>query len=118
MEKLLEDRRRAQSLRKNQTKEENHLWYDFLKTYPVQFRRQYAVGPFFVDFYCHRAKLAVELDGSKHYEPEEQEYDRKRTQFLNQQGILVLRFANSDVWKNFSGVCETIDVCVKERIEG
>ena len=118
MEKLLEDRRRAQSLRKNQTHEETHLWYDFLKTYPVQFRRQYAIGPFYVDFYCHRAKLAVELDGSQHYDPEGQERDEKRTLQLNQQGILVLRFANNDVWKSFPAVCEKIDACVKKRIEG
>ena len=59
---------RAQELRKNATKEENHLWYDFLRTYPVQFLRQKPFGPYIVDFYCHKAKLAIELDGSQHYE--------------------------------------------------
>ena len=61
-------RKRAQNLRKNRTKEERHLWYDFLKTYPVQFKRQYTIGVYIVDFYCYHAKLVLELDGSQHYE--------------------------------------------------
>ena len=56
MEQNLKNRRAAQALRKNQTKEENHIWYDFLKTYPAQFRRQYPIGPFYADFYCYKAK--------------------------------------------------------------
>lgn len=58
----------AQHLRKNATKEENKLWYQFLRTYPVQFRRQVVFGPYILDFYCAAAKLAVELDGSQHFE--------------------------------------------------
>ena len=115
MEENLKSRRRAQALRKAQTKEENHLWYDFLKTYPVQFRRQYPIGFYYVDFYCHRAKLAVELDGSQHYEPEKIAYDRERTAWLAAQGVKVLRFSNLDIWKNFRGICETIDAEVKKR---
>ena len=116
MEKMKEERRKAQRLRKNQTKEENHLWYDFLKTYPVQFRRQYPIGPYYADFYCYKASLVVELDGSQHYDQEGLEYDKIRTQYMNQQGIRVLRFANSDIWQNFSGVCERIHCCVQEAI--
>ena len=117
MEKLQEDRKIAQNLRKNQTKEENHLWYDFLKTYPVQFKRQYQVGPYYVDFYCYRAQLVIELDGSQHYEAEGMLHDLQRTRYLNDQGLKVLRFANTDIWKNFAGVCEMIDAEVRKRSE-
>ena len=117
MEENLKSRRRAQALRKGQTKEENHLWYDFLKTYPVQFRRQYPVGCYSADFFCYQAKLIVELDGSQHYEPENISADQKRTAFFEKEGLCVIRFANTDIWKNFSGVCEMIDRNVKLRIK-
>ena len=116
MEENLKNRRRAQDLRKNQTKEENHLWYDFLKTYPVQFRRQYPIGCYYADFYCDKAKLVVELDGSQHYEPESMIADGQRTAFLEENGLRVVRFANTDIWKNFAGVCETIDKEVNRRM--
>ena len=112
----LQSRRFAQQLRRNQTKEENRLWYQFLKTYPVQFRRQYVVGCYYVDFYCYRAKLVVELDGSQHCSPEQILHDRDRTVFLEEQGLKVLRFSNLDIWRNFRGICETIDSTVKERL--
>ena len=108
--------RNAQTLRKNMTKEERHLWYDYLKTYPIQFKRQYAIGIFIVDFLCYRAKLIVELDGSQHCEPAAMEYDKRRTEYLQQQGYRVLRFSNLDVTRNFRGVCEAIDLAVKNRI--
>ena len=108
--------RNSQELRRNMTKEERHLWYDFLKTYPVQFKRQSPVGGYIVDFYCYRAKLVVELDGSQHCEPPEVEYDRKRTAFLEEKGLYVLRISNLDVMRNFRGVCENIDRAVRERI--
>ena len=72
-EKIL---RNSQKLRRNMTKEERHLWYDYLKSYPVQFKRQFPIGAYIVDFYCHGAKLVVELDGSQHCTPKEMEYDR------------------------------------------
>ena len=90
-------RRRSQELRRNMTKEERHLWYDFLKDYPVRFLRQKVIDQYIVDFYCFRAKLVVELDGSQHCEPEEIEYDRKRTAFLEKEGLYVLRISNLDV---------------------
>ena len=116
MEKLQADRKIAQTLRKTQTKEENHLWYDFLKTYPVQFKRQYQVGPYYVDFYCYRAQLVIELDGSQHYEKAGMAHDAQRTAYLNAQGLKVLRFANTDIWKNFTGVCEMSDAQVAGRL--
>ena len=106
---------RAQTLRKNLTKEEAHLWYQFLCRYPFRFRKQYVIGNYIADFYCHQARLVVELDGSQHYSPEEAEYDEKRTAYLQSQGLQVLRFSNLDVMRRFRNVCEAIDMAVKER---
>ena len=110
-------KRNAQSLRKNQTKEERLLWNAFLRKYPLQFRRQYTIGNYIVDFYCHAAKLVVELDGSQHYEPTESEKDRIRTRYLEAQGIQVLRFSNTDVLKQFERVCAEIDRIAKSRAD-
>ena len=108
-------RTRAQQLRKNATKEEKHLWYDFLRTDPVQFLRQRPVGPYIVDFYCHKAKLVVELDGSQHYEGDRPQYDAARTAYLEEQECLrVLRFSNLEVKRNFEGVCAAIDRFVRK----
>ena len=115
MERNQNLKKNAQSLRKNQTREENLLWYQFLRHYPCQFRRQYVIGNYIVDFYCHQAKLVVELDGSQHYDPEGISRDAERTQYLESVGLMVLRFSNLDVLKRFSSVCETIDNVVKER---
>ena len=108
--------RRSQALRKNMTKEERHLWYDFLKEYPVQFKRQVPFENYIADFYCFQAKLVVELDGSQHYEPEEMEYDQKRKAYLESLGLTVLRFSNLDVVKRFRAVCEMIDNIVQNRL--
>ena len=108
----------AKNLRRDATPQENHLWYDFLKTYPVQFRRQYPIGCYYVDFFCYQAMLIVELDGSQHTEPEAIAYDRTRTQFLQEKGYCVLRISNLDIWRNFKGVCETIDHYVRSRVAG
>ena len=105
----------AQMLRKNMTKEEAHLWYQFLCRYPLRFRRQYVIGNYITDFYCHQAKLVVELDGSQHYSPEEIEYDQRRTNYLQMQGLCVLRFSNLDVMRRFRVVCEAIDMTAKKR---
>ena len=106
---------RAQTLRKNMTKEERRLWYEYLHDYPCRFRRQVTVGNYIIDFYCAAAKLAIELDGSQHYEPEEIEYDERRTAYLNSLGIYVLRFPNLDILENLRGVCEKIDMVISER---
>ena len=96
------------------TKEERHLWYDFLRTCPEKFTRQKIVQQYILDFYCDKAKLAVELDGSQHYEAEGLAYDAVRTAALNLLGIRVLRFSNTDVKTNFRGVCEAILQALKE----
>ena len=106
---------KAQTLRKNATKEENLLWYKFLRLYKPQFRRQYVIGDYIVDFYCHKAKLVVELDGSQHCEPKEKDYDGARTIYLESLGLQVLRISNLDVMRRFVDVCDAIDQTVKMR---
>ena len=106
----------SQTLRKNQTKEENLLWYKFLRMYPYRFRRQYKIGNYIVDFYCHRAKLVVELDGSQHYDVARQGQEAERTKYLESLGCMVLRFSNLDVMRQFRNVCEAIDMAVGERV--
>ena len=107
----------AQNLRKNMTKEERRLWYEYLHDYPLRFRRQVTFGNYIVDFYCSAARLAVELDGSQHYEPAEQYYDERRTAYLNSLGIYVLRISNLDVLNNLRGVCQQIDITVCDRMK-
>ncbi|MBR3875903.1 MAG: endonuclease domain-containing protein [Clostridia bacterium] len=106
----------AKELRKNMTKEEKHLWYDFLRLYPVRFSRQKILGKYIADFYCAEAKLVIELDGSQHYDSDAKEYDAERTVFLEQYGIEVIRVINSDVNRNFDGVCCYIDKIVQSRL--
>lgn len=97
------------------TSYEKHLWYDFLRSYPVQFRRQKPFAVYVVDFYCAKAKLVVELDGEHHWDEEERCHDEQRDKYLNSIGISVLRFSNHQLIDNFFGVCEAIDRAVKER---
>ena len=108
----------SQKLRKTMTKEERHLWYDFLKSYPIQFRRQYCIGIYIVDFYCYKSKLVIELDGSQHCLPDVADHDMKRTRYLEEQGCCVIRYSNRDIQQKFRGVCEHIDYCVKQRMGG
>ena len=105
----------SQNLRKNATNEENTLWYQYLRKHPVQFRRQCVFGTYIVDFYCAKAQLVVELDGSQHYEPEEIAKDEARTKYLESLGLLVLRFPNNYIHQNLRGVCQAIDQAVYSR---
>ena len=106
----------AKQLRKEMTKEERHLWYDFLRQYPVRFQRQKVLGMYIADFYCAKANLVVELDGSQHYEPQRAEQDAMRTSFLSGYGITVLRVPNDEVMRNFDGVCAYIDAAVRQSL--
>ncbi|MBO4940736.1 MAG: endonuclease domain-containing protein [Clostridia bacterium] len=106
----------AKSLRKNMTKEERHLWYDFLRNYPIRFIRQKILGGYIADFYCAKANLVIELDGSQHYENNGNEYDKERTEYLKGYGITVVRISNSDVMRNFEGVCTYIDNMIKQSL--
>ena len=105
----------AQKLRRNMTKEERHLWYDFLRNSPIQFNRQKVIGEYIVDFYCHKAKLIIELDGSQHFEEVNMKDDEGRTKFFQSLGLKVLRIPNNEIWDNFPGVCEVIEYLVEIR---
>ena len=98
----------ARSLRSNMTKEERRLWYDFLKDLPITVHRQKVIGNYIADFYCANSGIVIELDGSGHFEPEQILKDREKDAFFNSLGIMVLRFSNLEVLKNFDGVCEEI----------
>lgn len=106
----------AKALRKNMTKEECHLWYDFLKGFPIRFQRQKAIGQYIVDFYCAKARLIVELDGSQHYTDDGEISDQARSEQLQSQGLFILRFSNLDIHNNFLGVCEEISDTVNKRL--
>ncbi len=106
----------AKQLRKEMTKEERHLWYDFLRTYPIWFSRQKVLGKYIADFYSAEARLVVELDGSQHYKEIGTQKDAERTAFLEGYGLTVLRIPNNEVSRNFPGVCEYIDATVKQSL--
>ena len=107
----------AKELRKNMTPEEKHIWYDYLRSYPIRFQRQKAIGNYIADFFCASAKLVIEIDGSGHGTEEQRRIDKERTEYLESVGLSVIRFANDDVNKRFKGVCMEIDKVVKERLE-
>ncbi len=98
------------------TSQERKLWYEFLRTYPVKFYKQRIIDNFIADFYCHVARLVIEIDGSQHYEQQGQAYDEERTAILEHYGLEVLRFSNRDINTRFQAVCEQIDNTVKRRV--
>ena len=102
-------------LRRNMTKEERHLWYDYLKLLPVTVHRQKVIGPYIVDFYVAAAKLVIELDGSQHFERIGQKKDAQRDGYLQGLGLTVLRIPNNAVNENFRGVCEHIDASIRKE---
>ncbi len=106
----------ARQLRKKMTKEERHLWYDFLRSYPVRFSRQKILGKYIADFYCAEAKLVIELDGSQHYEDSNVQKDAQRSEFLKEYSLKIIRIPNNEVNSNFRGVCEYIDIEVKQSL--
>ncbi len=98
------------------TKEERHLWYDFLKNYNVRFLRQKVINNYIVDFYCAKAKLVIELDGSQHFEEKTLLKDKIRTEKIEKYNLNVLRIPNNEINENFYGVCEFIDNYVTEAL--
>ena len=109
-------RKKAQILRKNMTPQEKHLWYDFLRDYRPRLYRQKPMLTYILDFYCPKARIAVEIDGSQHFEEDAMLYDESRTQELHDIGIDILRYTNRDVENAFESVCLSIDMKIKERI--
>ena len=106
----------AKELRKNMTKEEKHLWYDFLKGYPVRFLRQKIIDDYIADFYCHRARLVIELDGSQHYTKDGLLNDKIRTEHIEKRDLTVFRIPNGEINHNFEGICRFIDEFVQESL--
>ena len=106
----------AKQLRKEMTKEERHLWYDFLRTHPVRFSRQKVLGKYIADFYSAEAKLVIELDGSQHYEDNNVVKDAERSAFLEGYGLTIIRIPNNEIARNFRGVCEYIDTAVRQSL--
>ena len=98
----------AKALRRNMTKEERHLWYDFLRTLSVMVHRQKVIGTYIVDFYIASTKLIIELDGSQHYEESGMQKDAERDGWLHDAGYTVLRYSNAEIHSNFRGVCQDI----------
>ena len=103
----------AKDLRRNMTPWERKLWYDYLRYYPVRFQRQKAIGNYIADFYCAKARLVLELDGGGHYNEQQTKKDQFRTKELESLNLTVLRICNLDIDHNFRGVCEHIDLTVK-----
>ena len=106
----------ARVLRKNMTKQERKLWYLFLHNYPLRFQRQKPIDDYVADFYCAKAKLIIELDGSGHYMPHQMLKDRIRTERLEQMDLTVIRIDNRDIDNNFYNVCEYIDSFIKSSL--
>ena len=100
------------------TPEEKHLWYDFLKRLPFNVRRQHNIENYIVDFYCFKARLVIELDGSQHFDPKGIKKDAIQTAFLEEYGIMVLRIQNDEIFDNFDMICDYIDSLVKLRMAG
>ena len=98
------------------TSQEKHLWYDFLQHYPIKIYKQRIIDDYIADFYCHQARLVIELDGSQHYTAEGKFYDKIRTETLKKYGLHVIRFSNRDIDDKFEGVCYMIDKKIKERV--
>ena len=107
----------SRALRNSATPQENKLWYNMLRTYPIRFNRQRIIGNYIVDFYCDKAKLIVELDGSQHFEETGKTKDTERDCYLESLNLKVLRFSNTDINEHFYEVCTVIDNTVQERLK-
>ena len=106
----------AKILRNNMTKEEKHLWYDYLKKCPVRFSRQKVLGKYIADFYSAEAKIVIELDGAQHFEEENRIYDEKRTEFLEQYDLKIIRIPNGEINTNFEGICRYLDKQIEQSL--
>ena len=90
------------------TEEERHLWYDFLKQLPIMVHRQKVIGNYIADFFCAKAMVVIELDGSQHFEEVGKTADKERDAYFNSMGMRVLRYSNRQVNQEFSNVCADI----------
>jgi very-short-patch-repair endonuclease len=101
---------RQRELRRNSTDAEAALWLALrAKRFAgFKFRRQHDFGPYILDFYCPAQRLAIELDGGQHYQPDAHAYDERRTAYLCQRGITVLRFPTDLVFREREAVVHLI----------
>lgn len=106
----------ARSLRKNMTPQERQLWFCFLRDYPEKIYKQRIIGKYIVDFYCAKAKLVIEIDGSQHYYGQTKQTDECRTAFLEDLGLKVVRYSNADINVRFRQVCESIHNIIQNRM--
>ena len=104
-------------LRKNMTSAEVALWQQLKagQLNGTNWRRQYSIDRYILDFYCPIYKLCIELDGHEHYTMQGDTKDFDRTEFLNSRGIDVLRFENKEIWNNPERVIETIKIKLTEK---
>ena len=105
----------AKKLRKNMTKQERKLWYDFLRYHERKFYKQKIIGNYIADFYCPIARLIIEVDGGQHYEPEHMEYDNIRSEYFFSQNIEVIQFNNVEIMVEFTAVCTVINRVIATR---
>ena len=103
-------RERRRGLRNKQTKAERILWWHIgdRRLNDNRFFRQYSVGPYILDFYCPKARLAIELDGETHLPSEQRMYDSERTKYLEANDVKVIRFWNDEIENNLEAVLEKI----------
>ncbi|MBR4711121.1 MAG: endonuclease domain-containing protein [Clostridia bacterium] len=107
----------ARMLRKNMTRAEAKLWYDYCRKSKYKFYRQRAIDQFIVDFYCSAARLVIEIDGAPHFTTDGKQYDSIRTEVLERYGLQVVRFSNQQVLSNFPSVCEAIEHAVRQQTD-
>ena len=107
----------AKNLRKHMTSQERKLWYLFLRKYPAKICRQRVILSFIADFYCHAAKLVIEVDGIQHTTEQGVSYDKERTEIMAQYGLAVVRFSNREIDENFPAVCEKIHQTIRNRTD-
>ena len=106
---------RARNMRKEPTEEENKLWHLYLKKIRPRFTRQKIIGSYIVDFYCHKLKIVIEIDGVQHYLEENTDYEKRRETYLQNEGYKLLRFYNSDINKELKNTQTTIYYTCVER---
>ena len=99
---------------RNSTRQEGVLWHIYLKSCPINFSRQYRIDNYILDFYAPSIKLAIELDGSQHFDEQGMLYDEQRTKVLNDLGITVLRFSNLDIDKHLKRSVDQIVVQIEQ----
>jgi|SRR5690625_317263 len=106
---------KAEELRKKMTEAEEKLWQELKgnKFFGLKFRRQHPVQLFITDFYCHKFKLVIEVDGGYHLDPEQQASDKERTKVLEELGLKVIRFTNEEVLEDIQGVLKEIEKHLK-----